>query len=83
MELWITENPMYRPEKPIPRDRLVDPYWMEDDDFTFNACKQEMLDREEVKFWEELIEEYLKVNYIGLDLTLSALYSDEWGERRV
>ncbi|XP_048237709.1 chitin synthase chs-2-like isoform X3 [Haliotis rufescens] len=50
-------NPVFDEEKKMVRDELRDPYWMEDEDIL--AGPKELVNDEEIRFWNELIGKYL------------------------
>lgn len=54
-------NPMFEEEQQQPRDRLRNPYWLEED-LDMKLLKTSTLSTDETTFWWELIEEYLKVS---------------------
>lgn len=45
------------PEEP-PRDEMINPYWIEQD--CFDTSRRKFLSQEEIQFWNEVIEKYLK-----------------------
>ncbi|WAR10593.1 CHS2-like protein [Mya arenaria] len=58
--LRAKENPMFQEEKQKVRDRMVDPYWIEEDQDIRLYKKADNLSQDENQFWWELIDAYLK-----------------------
>ena len=56
----FSDNQLFEEEKQIPRDILKNPYWMSED-ADIKPFKEDVpLEKDEITFWEELIETYLK-----------------------
>ncbi|XP_052234766.1 chitin synthase chs-1-like isoform X1 [Dreissena polymorpha] len=55
-----TTNPLFTEEKQKRRDRMLNPYWIEEDKDIRLFRPGEALSKDETQFWWELIEEYLK-----------------------